>query len=156
MWYDPWFGSPAYGGGYYGYPNSDVYGYTDSGSSYQDDDSAPPPQQGDQPGNNEQPNSNWITPNGPSPSSVQNSANPVRIYMRSGAVYTVSDYWITDGELHYILMDGARNIVDLDQVDLMRTNEENAKSGVKFIFKSEPSGAAPEPDGNAAPPVPQP
>jgi len=59
--------------------------------------------------------------------------------MKNGAVYSVRDYWIVDDELNYILMDGAQHAVDLDRVDLPRTNSENAKSGVKFIFKSEPS-----------------
>jgi hypothetical protein len=61
--------------------------------------------------------------------------------MKNGAVYSVRDYWMTDGELSYILMNGAQHTIDLEQVDLPRTNTENAKSGVKFIFKSEPSVA---------------
>jgi hypothetical protein len=48
-----------------------------------------------------------------------------------------------DGVLHYILMNGTQYSVDLDRVDLPRTNTENAKSGVKFIFKSEPSITTP-------------
>jgi hypothetical protein len=40
-------------------------------------------------------------------------------------------------------MSGTPNSVELEQVDLPRTNSENAKSGVKFIFKSEPSAAPP-------------
>jgi hypothetical protein len=63
--------------------------------------------------------------------------------MKNGAVYSVRDYWMSDDELNYILMDGAQHTVDLEQVDLPRTNTENAKSGVKFIFKSEPSMAPP-------------
>jgi hypothetical protein len=143
FWFDPWWGSgPAYGYGYYGYPNNYVNVYPDSGYSYQNNDSAPPPQPDDQYNQD----GNWVTPNGPNPSAAANSANlavPVLIYLKSGAVYTVRDYWIVDGELHYILISGARNSVDLEQVDLPRTNTENAKSGVKFIFKSEPSITTP-------------
>jgi len=96
-----------------------------------------------------------VTPNGPSPSSAPNSGNlnvPVLIYLKSGAVYTVRDYWMVDGELHFILVNGFQNSVDLEQVDLQRTNSENAKSGVKFIYKSEPGKTAPAPDRNAMPP----
>jgi hypothetical protein len=67
----------------------------------------------------------------------------VLIYMKNGSVYTVRDYWIVDGELHFLLLDGVQKSVDLELVDLPRTNTENAKSGVKFIFKSEPSITAP-------------
>ena len=159
FWFDPWWGiGPAYGYGYYGYPNGYLYGYPDSGYYGPDNNSNPPP---DQPDQDEEytPDGNWATPNGPSPSSALNSGNvavPVLIYLKSGAVYTVRDYWIVDGELHYILVNGVQNSIDLEQVDLPRTNTENAKSGVKFIFKSEPSIMAPAPDGNAAPTSPGP
>ena len=97
-----------------------------------------------------------MTPNGPSPSLAPNSANlavPVLIYMKNGSILTVRDYWMIDGELHYILMSGAQRTVNLEQVDLPRTNTENAKSGVKFIFKSEPSVTAPaQPDAEPGSP----
>ncbi len=154
--YDPWWGWSAPGYGYYGYPNSYLYADPNSGYSAPDDNSSPSMQDYDQDNSdgNSDSNSdgNWVTPNGPSPSSAQNSANltvPVLIYMKNGAVYSVRDYWMVDDELNYILMDGAQHSVNLDRVDLPRTNTENAKSGVKFIFKSEPSAPP-------APPAPAP
>jgi hypothetical protein len=152
FWVDPWWGWSAPGYGYYASPDSNVYGYPDSGYSYQNDNSNPPQEQ-----ENQEPlDGNWVTPNGPSPSAAQNSANlavPVLIFMKSGAVYTVRDYWITDEELYYVLMNGVQHSVDLQQVDLPRTNTENAKSGVKFIFKSEPSVTTPaQPDSQPGSP----
>jgi hypothetical protein len=145
FWFDPWWGpGPAYGYGYYGDPNSGVYGYPPPGN-YAPEDNANPPADQDQ-DNDQGVDGNWIMPNGPSPSAAANAANlnvPVLIYLKSGAVYTVRDYWIVDGELHYILMSGVQNSVDLEQVDLARTNTENAKSGVKFIYKSEPNITSP-------------
>ena len=155
FWYNPWWGTgPVYGYGYPGYPDNYVYGYPDSGYSAPDNNSNPPSEQENQydQGNT---NGNWVTPNGPSPAIAPNSANlavPILIYMKNGSVLTVRDYWMIDGDLHYILMSGTQRTVDLDLVDLPRTNTENAKSGVKFIFKSEPSVTSPEPDGNAEPP----
>jgi len=73
--------------------------------------------------------------------------------MKNGAVYTVSDYWMTNEEFYYVLANGEQHSVGLDQVDLSKTNAENAKSGVKFIFKSDPTITVPAPDGSAAPPV---
>jgi len=146
FWFDPWWGAgPAYGYGYYANPDSNVYGYPDSGYSAPDDYSTPAPQQGDQYDQNNS-NGNWVTPNGPSPSVAPSSSNlavPVLIFMKNGSVLTVRDYWMIDGELHYLLMSGVQRTVNLDLVDLPRTNTENAKSGVKFIFKSEPSITAP-------------
>jgi hypothetical protein len=152
-WYDPWWGWPASGYGYDAYPNYNLNVYPAPAYSTPDNNSAPPAQQDNQ-GNSD---GNWVTPNGPSPSAAQNSPAltvPVLIYMKNGAVYSVRDYWMTDGELYYVLMDGAQHSVDLDLVDLSRTNSENAKSGVKFIFKSEPSITTPAPGGIALPPGP--
>ncbi len=159
FWFNPWWGTwPTYGYGSYGYPDSNVYGYPDSGYYAPDDNSNPPPQEDNQyiQDNQDNSNGNWVTPNGPSPSSTPNSGTlnvPYLIYLKSGAVYTVRDYWMIDGELHFIQINGAQNSVSLDQVDLPRTNTENAKSGVKFIYKSRPSVTAPEPDGNTMPPA---
>jgi len=159
FWYSPWWGvGPAYGYGYYGYPGSDVYGYPAPGYYAPDDNSNPPAEQDNQydQDNSGATNGNWATPNGPSPSIAQNPGNlavPVLIYMKNGSVLTVRDYWMIDGDLHYILMSGVQRTVNLDLVDLPRTNTENAKSGVRFIFKSEPSVTAPEPDGSTTPPA---
>jgi len=157
FWYSPsWGVGPAYGYGYYGYPGSDVYGYPAPGYYAPDDNSNPPAEQDNQydQDNSGATNGNWATPNGPSPSIAQNPGNlavPVLIYMKNGSVLTVRDYWMIDGDLHYILMSGVQRTVNLDLVDLPRTNTENAKSGVRFIFKSEPSVTAPEPDGSTTP-----
>jgi hypothetical protein len=159
-WYGPWGFGPAYGYGYYPYPDNSVYGYPDPGyyAPPPDDNSNPPAEQDDQ---YQQDNSgpidgNWVTPNGPSPSIAANAGNlavPVLIYLKNGSVLTVRDYWMIDGDLHYILMSGAQRTVNLELVDLPRTNTENAKSGVRFIFKSEPSAVPPEPGGSTAPPA---
>jgi hypothetical protein len=157
FWDSPWWGGgPAYGYGYYGYPGGDVYGYPAPAYSAPDDNSNPPEEQDNQyeQDNSGATNGNWATPNGPSPSIAQNPGNlavPVLIYLKNGSVLTVRDYWMIDGDLHYILMSGVQRTVNLDLVDLPRTNTENAKSGVRFIFKSEPSVTAPEPDGSTSP-----
>jgi hypothetical protein len=80
--------------------------------------------------------------------------------MKDGASITPSDYWIADYRMHYVL-GGKESSVDLDRVDLPRSNEANQRNGVRFWMKSEPdSGAAPAPEQNSAPgpasaPVPQ-
>src|SRR5579863_7058996 len=161
FWIDPWWGWGA-GYGYYGYPtNNYIYNdyYPDSGNYGPDDNSAPPPPADDQYDEENQgsPSGNWVMPNGPSPSNTPNSPSlnvPVLIYLKNGAVLTVRDYWMIDGEMHYITMSGTQKSVDLEQVDLARSNSENAKSGVRFIFKSEPS--APTPDEVPVQPPAQP
>jgi len=148
---------PSPGVGFYGYPRAAVYSYP-----YSYDNSAPLPADNnndynENKNNYSSPNIDSNAPAGQNISPEANAANltvPVLIYLKSGAVYTVRDYWMIDGELHYHLMGGVRKSVDLDQVDLPRTNTENAKSGVKFIFKSKPGITPAAPDGNAMPPGP--
>ncbi len=78
----------------------------------------------------------------------------VVIYMRDGSSITPSDYWIADYRLHYVL-GGRESSVDLDRVDLPRSNEENQRNGVRFWMKSAPdsgAGAEPvDPQQNSAP-----
>ncbi|HEX4642281.1 MAG TPA: hypothetical protein VH161_02400, partial [Candidatus Acidoferrales bacterium] len=158
-WADPSWGWPSAGYGYYEPPAYNLYSYPDSTNSVPYDYSAPSVPQ-DEPDNSSDQGTtdgNWITPNEPSPSSASNSGVltvPVLIYLKAGGVLSVRDYWMLDGELHYLLMNGSQHIVDLEQVDLARTNAENAKSGVRFIFKSEPSVTVPmEPDAQPANPA---
>jgi hypothetical protein len=162
FWVNPWWwgAGPAYGYGSYVYPDSNVYNNPDAGNYVPDDNSNPPAEQD----NEQPPDGNWVTPNGPSPAIAPNSSSlavPILIYMKNGSILTVRDYWMIDGELHYILMSGVQRMVNLNLVDLPRTNTENAKSGVKFIFKSEPSVTAPsQPDdvepGSPSEPAPAP
>lgn len=154
FWIDPWWGAPAVGYGYYVPPAYSLYAspypYPDASNTAPYDYSNSPSMQNSEEnpteGDNSNNNGNWVTPNGPAASSTPSSPAltvPVLIYLKSGAVVSVRDYWMLDGQLHYILMNGRQNSVGLEQVDLPRTNTENAKSGVKFIFKSEPSVTAP-------------
>ena len=169
FWVDPWWGAPAVGYGYYAPPAYNLYAspnpYPDASNSAPYDYSNSPSMQDSQDnsvdGDNSSINGNWVTPNGPAASATPSSPAltvPVLIYLKSGAVASVRDYWMLDGQLHYILMNGRQNSIGLEQVDLPRTNTENAKSGVKFIFKSEPSVSAPpdaapieQPDASSAP-----
>jgi hypothetical protein len=158
----PWFGfsywDPFYwnnlswgwpGYGFYGYPSINPYGYGyntfDDNSSYlpptdnsisgdsSSEPAEPPEQDSIQMDNAPMDNG----PNGGAYNAA-NSAAPVLLYMKSGSVYSARDYWFSDGELHYVLMDGREGTADAEQLDMRRTNEENAKSGVPFVVKSDP------------------
>jgi hypothetical protein len=50
-----------------------------------------------------------------------------------------SDYWLVDGQLHYTVAYGGENTISMDQVDMKRTTDENAKRGVHFRLKSSPA-----------------
>jgi hypothetical protein len=89
----------------------------------------------------------------------------VVIYLRDGTSYAVSDYWLSGGKLHYVTSYGGENSVDLNQLDLQHTVNENASHGVTFTLRPAPgedSGAVkqnlqpPRPNDNQTPaPNPQ-
>jgi hypothetical protein len=72
----------------------------------------------------------------------------VLIYLSDGTTLAASDYWLADGQLHYYVNYGGENSVDMSQVDLQRTVNENAKRGVRFSLKPNPDSANPVPSSN--------
>lgn len=138
-------GWPGNGYGYYGYPAGYSYGYDndsyynsyDNSSSYSvpDDNytgsdsnsvpAAPPPQ------------------SSPQTYSVANGAIPVLLFLKNGSVYSARDYWFSGDQFHYVLTNGREGAFDADQLDLRRTIDENAKSGVQFVVKSGASSPPP-------------
>jgi hypothetical protein len=144
-WNDPWWGWPGYG--YYGYPAGyGLYGYDntyDNGpSSY---DSAPP---------ENYPDNDQGTPsvqNSPDTSGAQKLNVPVLLYMKDGSVYSVSRYWVASDKLHFVLLGGVENSVDMDQFDLQRTIDVNAKSGVTFSLDPDPNASQPAPTTTPSP-----
>ena len=159
------FSGPAYD--YYGYPPPYDQPYDPS----YDPNAYPPqtfgPDSNDDPGNQSggpPPDSQSSAPSEPVNPNWDCSVNAgiaiqpgsVIIYLKDGTSLSPSDYWITDDQLHYTL-GGSENTVGMDHVDLRRTNDENAKNGVRFWLKSEPEkGPAPSGDAPAASPTPEP
>ena len=63
------------------------------------------------------------------------------LYLNDGTSFAVTDYWVADHKLHYVT-DGAReNVIDLDQIDVQRTVDENAARGVNFTLRPAPGSA---------------
>ncbi len=72
----------------------------------------------------------------------------VLIYLNDGTTLAASDYWLADGKLHYYVNYGGENSVDMSQVDLQRTVNENSKRGVRFSLKPNRDSANPAPSSN--------
>jgi hypothetical protein len=75
----------------------------------------------------------------------------VVIILRDGSSYAVSDYWLAGGKLHYITSYGGENSVDVNQLDLQRTVNDNATRGIEFTLRPTPAANVPNDL-----PVPQP
>jgi hypothetical protein len=86
----------------------------------------------------------------PDTGNVATSTPTVLIYLKDGTMYTASDYWLVEGKLHYMTSYGTESVVDMDEVDLQRTVDENAKRGVTFTLKPSRNGPASSPDSAPA------
>ena len=145
---DPFWGCPAglygsyYNGGYYG---NQIYNATTDESSVSNEfnpsrywgPSAPPEETGGGGG-------------------ASSSDSEVVLFLKDGTVYAITDYWIADNKLHYVTNYGGENSIPLDQLDMQRTVDTNAKRGINITLRPTPQSqqaqpAAPEPD--AAPPA---
>jgi hypothetical protein len=151
-YYDPWWGWPAQQPDYAPGDFSDYYG--NSPSSYNAPSSNPTLGYGsDLYGslNNQplgSPNLNPLTDN------VANSTPTILLYLKDGTMLAAADYWIADGKLHYVVNYGGESVVDMDQVDLQRTVDENGKRGVKFWLKPNPNTTTGSPAASPAPGTP--
>jgi hypothetical protein len=69
---------------------------------------------------------------------VAESAPSVLLYLKDGTTLVAWDYWVADGKLHYSLRYGSESALDMNDLDLQRTVDENAKRGVLFRLKPHP------------------
>ena len=146
-WDDLSWGWPGFG--YYGYPAGYPYGYSpyDNGNSY----AAPPDNNYDNYDNYDADSeSNSVsaaplTDSGAPTYNVANGTVPIILFLKDNSMYSVRDYWVSGGQLHYVLLNGREGAFDVDQLDVQRTIDENAKSGVQFTLKPDPDSQAPAP-----------
>jgi hypothetical protein len=75
----------------------------------------------------------------------------VTLYLNDGTSFAVTDYWVADYKLHYVTEAGRENVLDLDQIDVQRTVDENASRGVSFTLKPAPGSAPTSPAAQPAP-----
>jgi hypothetical protein len=67
------------------------------------------------------------------------------IYLKNRTTYSVSDYWLQGGRLHYTVNYGAPSTLKMKEVDLQRTVDENARRGIRFSLKPHPSSVTSQP-----------
>jgi hypothetical protein len=57
----------------------------------------------------------------------------------------VNDYWLADGNLHFTVDAGVEFSFDLNQLDMQRTVDENARHGVQLVLKPAPNDRSANP-----------
>jgi hypothetical protein len=74
----------------------------------------------------------------PVTANVAISAPTILVYLKDGTTLAANDYWMADGQFHYRVKYGGESSVGMDELDLQRTVDENAKRGVRFSLKPKP------------------
>jgi hypothetical protein len=80
----------------------------------------------------------------PVTANVAEFAPSILVYLKDGEMLVANDYWLADGQFHYTVKYGGENAIPVNDLDLQRTVDENAKRGVRFSLKPKP---AMNPDG---------
>jgi hypothetical protein len=73
----------------------------------------------------------------------ENSSAILLVYFKDGTMYSARDCWLAAGELHCTATDGSERVFELEAIDFQRTVDENAKRGVPFTLKPNPSSSKP-------------
>ena len=80
----------------------------------------------------------YSNPN-PNTADLAESAPMAVLYLKDGTSLATTDYWIADGKLHYRVSEGGESTLDMNDLDLQRTVDENAQRGVPFTLKPQPT-----------------
>jgi hypothetical protein len=64
----------------------------------------------------------------------------VYLYRKDGLMFAANDYWVADNQVHYTVLNGGENTIDMRDFDVQRTIDENAKRGVGFSLRATPAG----------------
>jgi hypothetical protein len=80
--------------------------------------------------------------NNPVTANVAISAPTVLVYLKDGTMLVADDYWLDGGQFHYTVKYGGESQIALDQLDVQKSVDENAKRGVKFMLKARPAMAS--------------
>lgn len=85
-----------------------------------------------------------------------------QLYLKDGAVYDVTDYWLVDSQLHFATLDESEtrweeHTIPLDELDLQKTVEVSQERGFRFVLRNEPMQQYLQhhPEIGAAEPAPQ-
>lgn len=84
-----------------------------------------------------------------------------QLYLKDGTVYNVTDYWLVQGQIHFITVDDAgtksvEHVIPFEDVNLQRTIDVNTRLGFKFVLRNEPVDQYLQHHLDAEPPAPPP
>jgi hypothetical protein len=70
----------------------------------------------------------------PSPNDMRAERPITLLQLRDGSMYGLTDYWVSDGELHYTTTYGGQNSLPFERIDLEKTVQLNADRDAPFVL----------------------
>jgi hypothetical protein len=63
--------------------------------------------------------------------------------MKDGTIYTVTDYWLVNGQLHFKTMEqggaaAVEHVIDFSELDTQKTIDLSTQRGFRFVLRNEP------------------
>src|SRR5258706_2819935 len=68
------------------------------------------------------------------------SSRPTLLIRKDGRGYLTTNYWIDEGQLVYVGLDGKQQVVSFDDLDFPMTSKLNRERGVVFTIRSKATG----------------
>src|SRR4051812_32551939 len=70
-------------------------------------------------------------------------AGPPTLFLNDGSILYVSDYWLVDSQLHFMMMEQegvkpTEQVIPFDELDLQKTIDVNTQRGFRFILRNAP------------------
>lgn len=67
----------------------------------------------------------------------------VWLYLKNGTIYSVTDYWFTNGQLHFIAIEetgakSAEQAINSNDLDVQKTLDVNTSRGFRVVMRDEP------------------
>ena len=66
----------------------------------------------------------------------------VWLFLKDGTVYSVTDYWFVNGQIHFIMVEEggtkSEQVIGFDELDSQRTIDVNTQRGFRFVLRNEP------------------
>jgi hypothetical protein len=67
----------------------------------------------------------------------------VQLYLKDGTVYSVTDYWFVNSQIHFTMLDeetmqSVEQVIGFDELDLQKTINVNTRRGFRLVMRDEP------------------
>jgi hypothetical protein len=66
-----------------------------------------------------------------------------RLYLRNGTIYSVTDYWLFNGQIHFTTLEeggtkSVEQVIPFEDLDLQQTIDVNTRRGFRFVLRNAP------------------